>query len=158
MKIICYGYRSWAINIYQHIKLKTNNEILIYKNKKDLSYLKIKKHNPKLILFYGWSWKIPKNVYENYRCLMLHPSDLPKFRGGCPIQNQIIRGLKETKITIFRINEIIDGGNILYKKKISLEGEIIDIFNRIEKAGIDLTLKILENKYKEVSQNHSKAT
>ena len=89
---------------------------------------------------------------------MLHPSDLPKFRGGSPIQNQIIRGLVETKVTIFRINEIIDGGNILYKKRLSLKGEISDIFKRIEKIGLHLTLKILKSKYKEKPQDHSNAS
>ncbi len=89
---------------------------------------------------------------------MLHPSDLPKFRGGSPIQNQIIRNKKKTKVTIFRINEIIDGGNIILKKNLSLEGEIKDIFERIEKIGIDLTIKILKNNYREIPQNHKKAT
>lgn len=158
MKIVCFGYRRWAINIYNNIKLHTDNEIFIYKNKKDLTHKVVKKKKPELILFYGWSWIIPKKIYQNYKCLMLHPSDLPKFRGGSPIQNQIIRGLEETKVTIFRINEIIDGGNILYKKKLSLKGEISDIFKRIEIIGLQLTLKILKNKYKEKPQDHSNAS
>ena len=29
---------------------------------------------------------------------MLHPSPLPKFRGGSPIQNQIIRGKKSLQL------------------------------------------------------------
>ena len=43
---------------------------------------------------------------------MLHPSPLPKFRGGSPIQNQIIRNKKKSMVTIFRINNILDGGDI----------------------------------------------
>ena len=47
---------------------------------------------------------------------MLHPSPLPKFRGGSPIQNQIIRGEKISAVTIFKINKIIDGGDIYFQK------------------------------------------
>ena len=47
---------------------------------------------------------------------MLHPSPLPKFRGGSPIQNQIIRGKKISAVTIFKINKIIDGGDIYFQK------------------------------------------
>ena len=51
---------------------------------------------------------------------MLHPSDLPKFRGGSPIQNQIINGVKKTKISIFRINSEIDAGDIVAKAPLDL--------------------------------------
>lgn len=158
MKIICYGYRSWSLNIYLELKFKTNNKIYIFSKKNDLKVSVIKKIKPDLILFYGWSWKIQNSIIENYKCMMLHPSDLPKFRGGSPIQNQIIRGINSTKLTLFRMNNIVDGGNIIYKKKLSLKGNIEDIFNRLEKIGLELTIKFLKGNYKEIKQNHSKAT
>lgn len=90
---------------------------------------------------------------------MLHPSPLPKFRGGSPIQNQIIRGKKISAVTIFKINKIIDGGDIYFQKKFSLNGTLQQIFERIVKLGIEGTKKILSQKKIRVKkQNHNKST
>jgi methionyl-tRNA formyltransferase len=160
MKILCVTYRGWAKNIY--IKLeknkKKNQKFYFHYDKKNLNK-KIKKINPEFILFYGWSWVIKKNLFAKYNCLMLHPSLLPKFRGGSPIQNQIIRNIKKSAVTIFKINEVIDGGNILYQSKLSLKGTLNDIFKRMTDIGFRGTHKILNSKkIKQKKQNHFKAT
>jgi len=90
---------------------------------------------------------------------MLHPSPLPKFRGGSPLQNQIIRNIKKSAVTIFKINEVIDGGDILYQSKLSLKGSLNDIFERMSKIGLKGTQKILNSKKtKQKKQIHNKAT
>ena len=48
---------------------------------------------------------------------MLHPSPLPKYRGGSPIQNQIINGESKSAVTLFKINNKIDQGDIIYQKE-----------------------------------------
>ena len=157
MKILCVGYRDWAIKIYTNLKKRKKNIFLHYTK----SYLekKILKVNPDIILFYGWSWIIKKKIFKNYDCFMLHPSPLPKYRGGSPIQNQIIRDVKNSAVTIFKINEIIDGGDIYFQKKILLTGSLSEIFERIIKEGTKGTLKILnKKKIKTKKQNHNIAT
>ena len=157
MKILCVGYRDWAIKIYTNLKKRRKNIFLHYTK----SYLekKILKVNPDIILFYGWSWIIKKKIFKNYDCFMLHPSPLPKYRGGSPIQNQIIRDEKNSAVTIFKVNEIIDGGDIYFQKKILLTGSLSEIFERIIKEGTKGTLKILnKKKNKTKKQNHNIAT
>ena len=56
-------------------------------------------------------------------CIQFHSSDLPKFKGGSPIQNQILKEIKKTKLTAFKINNIIDGGDICMKSNILLNGK-----------------------------------
>ena len=75
---------------------------------------------------------------------MLHPSKLPNFAGGSPIQNQIIRNVRKSAVTLFVMNEKIYHGNILIQKEFSLLGELDEIFNRIIKIGNLLTLNILK--------------
>ena len=89
---------------------------------------------------------------------MLHPSPLPKFRGGSPIQNQIIRNIKKTKVTLFKMNEKMDAGPILLTQKLSLEGHMHEIFESLTKIGVNLTLKIFSKKYKLKKQNEKLAT
>ena len=147
MKILAVGYRDWAFEIYKNL-LKKKIKIKILK-KKNVSLKEIEKYNPDLILFYGWSKKVSNIVVQKFKCIMLHPSKLPYYAGGSPIQNQIIRNVKRSAVTLFSMNEKIDHGNILIQKELSLLGDLDEIFKRIIKIGTLLTLKILKKNYKE---------
>ena len=147
MRILGIGYRSWAVSIYKNLlSRKVNIKIL---KKKTISLKTIQKYNPDFILFYGWSSKVNVAIVKKFKCIMLHPSKLPKFAGGSPIQNQIIRNVKKSAITLFRMNEKIDHGNIIKQKKILLTGQLNEVFDRIIKTGTLLTLNMLRSRYKD---------
>lgn len=158
MRVACVGYRSWAINIYDRLAETLDDVFLIFRSSAQYKEEVLKDFRPDLVLFYGWSWHVPEQILQNYKCLMLHPSPLPKYRGGSPIQNQIIAGEKISKVSIFLMNNEIDAGDIVAQEDLSLEGNLDEIFTRIEDSGVRLTLNILENGLKPVSQDHSKAT
>ena len=102
------------------------------------------KYNVKLVLCYGWSWIIQKKIYENFICVGLHPSKLPNFKGGSPIQNQIIRGIKSTHISVFRINKDIDGGGIFQQRKLNISVSLKKIFSQLTKVGFYISKDLLE--------------
>ncbi len=141
------AYRDWSIDLYKLVSKKHKNVILL-KNPKKLTLSYIKKIDPKLIFFPDWSWIIPKTILENFKCVCFHESDLPKFRGGSPIQNQIIRGVKKTKTTAFIMNDKIDSGDILLKKHLSLEGTLDEIFQRMIKNDYEMIINIIKGNYK----------
>ena len=89
---------------------------------------------------------------------MLHPSPLPKYRGGSPLQNQIIAGETSSAVTLFIMNEELDAGDIIAQEEISLEGHLDEIFARITEVGLRLTLDILKNGYQRIPQDHSQAS
>ena len=158
MKIACVGYRDWALKIYEDVQKEVDHKFLLITNEANFSESKIYEFKPDLVLFYGWSKIISDNLIEDFLCLMLHPSDLPKFRGGSPIQNQIINGVTDTKISIFRINSEIDAGDIVAKAPLNLRGSLNDIFRRITEAGTRLTINFLNNGINFSPQDHSQAT
>jgi len=121
-----------------------------------INYLKRKK--PEIIFFPDWSWIIPNEIISNYKCICFHESNLPKFRGGSPIQNQIIRGITKTKTTAFIMNEKIDAGDIILQKNLSLEGSIQEIFSRMYENDYSLILKIINGKYKRRKQSGKPTT
>jgi len=47
----------------------------------------------------------------------VHPSLLPRYRGPSPIQWALLNGEKATGITIIRMNEKMDGGDVLYQEE-----------------------------------------
>ena len=158
MKILCFGYRPWALKIYKNIQICTDAKVIVIDERSlvDLSY--IDTVNPDIILFYGWSWKIETEILTRYKCLMLHPSDLPKYRGGSPIQNQILDGIKISAVSIFRMTTEMDAGPIVNKAPLMLTDCIETIFERLTTIGTSLTLEILEQYPEEIVQDESEAT
>ena len=151
MNYLFCGYRDYSIEIFNKLQKRYKNFHLITK-KESLTYSKIKKINPKYIFFPDWSWIVPENIVKNYDCVCFHESNLPKFRGGSPIQNQIISGIKKTKTTAFLMNSKIDGGDIILQNNLLLSGNISDIFNRMKKNDFEMICKIIQGKFRRRKQ------
>ena len=132
------------------LKLKSKKFILI-NDKKKFTYKNLKKINPKLIFFPHWSWKVPKKIIANFKCICFHETKLPYGRGGSPIQNLILRNKRNTKICASEMNDIIDSGNIILSKKLSLEGSAQSIFERSSKIIFEM-IRLISKKNKIRSQ------
>lgn len=129
MSIIVYGNREWALRIFA--KLSTDDKCLITGRNYDI----INKLHPDLVVFLGWSHIIPEDVVAKHKCICLHPSPLPRYRGGSPIQHQIINGEETGAVTLFVMDKGVDTGPIVFQREISLCGELCDIFDRIVDVG-----------------------
>ena len=125
-------------------------------------YQFIDSQKPDLILAYGWSYLFSKKFTSKYKVLVLHPSKLPAYKGGSPIQNQIINGVKKSAVTILLANSKIDSGPIIFQQKLSLNGELNYIFKKIISIGIIATISItnqIKNKrLKLIKQEDVKST
>jgi len=152
MNYVFCAYRDYSLEIFKKIKTKYKNFVLIT-DPKLLTFKKIKKIDPKYIFFPDWSWIVPNEIINNYDCICFHESNLPKFRGGSPIQNQIIRGIKKTKTTAFLMTEHLDQGDILLQRNLSLEGTLNDIFSQMIKNDYEMIVKILQGKFKKRKQS-----
>lgn len=139
MKFIIITKKFWQKINYQ----KLDKRFIVQNN---INLKVIKKINPKIIFFIHWSKIIPDNIFKKHLCIQFHTSDLPNFRGGSPIQNQIINNVKSTKITAFKVNSIIDSGEICLKKNIELSGSAQKIYLNIEKKVIKMIQQIANKK------------
>ena len=158
MKIACVGYRDWAISIYEQLEKELQYEFLIFRSKNEFKKTQLISFKPDMILFYGWSWIIESDLIENYKCIMLHPSPLPKYRGGSPIQNQIINNEQKSAVTLFIMDSGIDTGPIIAQKEYSLKGNLNQILNRIKKIGFLLTKMIINDGLNPIPQDDSLST
>jgi methionyl-tRNA formyltransferase len=158
-KILCVTYRSWATNIYNSLsEALPDYDFKIINTKEDFELSMVYDFNPDLILWYGWSWIVPDEIIDKYISLCLHPSPLPKYRGGSPIQNQIINGEKISAVTVFKMGKGLDDGDIISQLPFSLEGDIKDIFKRMSDLGFSATFDIITKGYLLKRQDHTKAT
>ena len=151
MNYVFCAYREYSLEIYKKLKKRYKNFFLI-KEPKKLTLKNIQKINPKYIFFPDWSWIVPDEIINNFQCVCFHESNLPKFRGGSPIQNQIIRGIKKTKTTAFLMSKGIDTGDIILQKDLSLEGSLEDIFSEMKKNDYEMITKIIQGKFKRKKQ------
>jgi methionyl-tRNA formyltransferase len=158
MRVACVGYRDWALNIYDRLAASTDHTFMIFRSKAQFNVDALDDFKPDLALFYGWSWIVPRDVLERHMCLMLHPSPLPRYRGGSPIQNQILAGEISSKVSVFVMTDEIDAGDLVGQQDFSLAGTLDDIFKRIEDSGVALTLRLLEHGLDRTPQDHSAAT
>ena len=127
-----------ACSKYWFIESQKNNikKFIKITKKNQLSFKKLKKQKIEYIFFPHWSHKIPKKIYENFNCVVFHTGNLPKHRGGSPIQNLIIRGIYKTYVNAIQVTDLIDSGPIYCKENIILKGNLQDIF-------FDISNKIL---------------
>tara|TARA_R100000152_G_scaffold7623_1_gene2979 strand:- start:2390 stop:3025 length:636 start_codon:yes stop_codon:yes gene_type:complete len=154
MRILFCGYRKWAIRTYNIL-----GRIFDFASSPQELEEKTSKVDYDMIFFVGWSWIVEQCLIQNSKCICMHPSPLPKYRGGSPIQNQIINGEKESAVTFFLMDEKMDHGKILWQQKLSLEGDLASIFSDISLLTKDGILHILDNpKYEGIEQDHSQAT
>ena len=141
--LIC-GYRDWSNRLFNNVD-RCVIDNCIYVDDKDILNEMIHEYEPEFIFFIGWSWIIKDDIINNYPCICLHPSPLPKYRGGSPIQHQIINGETKSAVSLFRMDSGLDSGDILYQKEFSLDGNLSDIFKKIIDIGTDGVIYIIEN-------------
>ncbi|MFI5395857.1 MAG: methionyl-tRNA formyltransferase [Candidatus Binatia bacterium] len=78
--------------------------------------------SPDLIVVAAYGKILPKIVLDlpPLGCINVHASLLPKYRGAAPIQWAILRGEERTGVTIMRMNEGMDTGDILLQHEIDI--------------------------------------
>jgi len=78
--------------------------------------------NPDVMVVAAYGQILPKALLEipKLGCLNIHASLLPRWRGAAPIERAILEGDKETGISIMKMNEGLDTGDILIEKKCTI--------------------------------------
>lgn len=159
MKVVFVGYRDWALEILELLK---SHQSANWQIVGPWPFEKVKYSKADIILLYGWSQIVDKAFLDIAPCISLHPSPLPKYRGGSPIQHQILAGEKKSVVTLYLVTEGIDEGPVIASKSFPLDGELNDILQRISLIGAELTIKMLdslaEKRFAPFPQDESKAT
>ncbi|MEK7850489.1 MAG: methionyl-tRNA formyltransferase [Deltaproteobacteria bacterium] len=98
------------------------------------------------------------------KCINIHASLLPKYRGSSPINWALINGETVSGVTSMIITEGLDSGPILLKREVIIEDEddAQALHDKLSKAGGELLLETMEGIRKgsltPVSQDESEAT
>lgn len=126
----------------------------------------IKQINPDYIFVIGLSQLISKDLIDLAKkgAIGFHPTPLPKYRGRAAIVWQILLGVKETKCSLFFIDEGIDSGDILGQEPYLIEDKdyASDVLMKCHEAFKRLIRRILpilmNDEIRPSRQNEEEAT
>lgn len=153
--VIC-TIKSWNISNFYKLKeqLKNNYNLLLISDKNILKFDYLQSISPKYIFFPHWSWIIPKEIVNNFNCIIFHMTDLPYGRGGSPLQNLIIRKIYNTKISALKAIEELDSGDIYLKKNFYIgNGSCEEIFIKLsEIVFFEMIPEIINKNIKPIKQ------
>ena len=120
----------------------------------------IKNLRPDFIIVVAYGIILPKTVLDipNFFCLNGHASDLPRWRGAAPIQRAIEAGDKTTAACAMIMEETLDTGPVIAKKKINIlnKDTASSLHDKLSKLTANVLIesmdKIIQNKYKPIKQ------
>lgn len=144
-----------GLRIEQPVRIKKDEEFIS----------ELEKIKPDFIVVAAFGQILSKRVLEvpKYDCLNIHGSLLPKLRGAAPMQFAIAEGLELTGVTIMRMDEGLDTGDMISKSEIDLPGkDIFQVTEELAAAGAKLLIetipKIVSGEANYTSQNEAEAT
>jgi methionyl-tRNA formyltransferase len=97
-------------------------------------------------------------------CVNVHASLLPEYRGAAPMQRAVMDGKERTGITIMRMNQGLDSGDILLQSaiKIGADESFGSVHDRLAGLGAGLLAEALKllgaGKLAGIPQDHQRAT
>ena len=130
MHVVIVSNKKWHRRFVPEIEVRTGAKVTYLEERDDVRKEVMAELSPDWVFFPHWSYIIPGEAYENFRCVVFHMTDLPFGRGGSPLQNLIVRGIYETKITALRCVKELDAGPVYGKRALSLWGDAEEIYLR----------------------------
>ena len=146
---------------------KLNLPVLQPDSLKDLNMVKgLSTVGPDIGIVAAYGKIIPPEIFNlpRHGILVIHPSLLPKYRGPSPVQTAILNGDLNTGVTIMKIDNELDHGDIVAAAdyKLSLATFSQEAHAALFKLGAELLIKTLPDyladKIKPKPQDHSLAT
>ncbi len=126
----------------------------------------LKEISPDFIVVVAFGQILKKEVLEipKYKCINVHASLLPKYRGAAPINRAIMEGEKKTGITIMEMEEGLDTGDMISKEAIAIEDsdDYLSLHDKLSHLGAMLLIETLENieknNYEMIPQDDEKSS
>lgn len=126
-----------GLTVYQPQKVKTPEFVEL-----------LHELQPELIVVAAFGQFLSKEILElpKYGCINVHASLLPKYRGAAPIQYAIIKGEKESGVTIMQMDIGMDTGAMLDKVVVPIEENTTmgELHDALREHGAALLLQVID--------------
>lgn len=126
-----------GLTVYQPQKVKTPEFVEL-----------LHELQPELIVVAAFGQFLSKKILElpKYGCINVHASLLPKYRGAAPIQYAIIKGERESGVTIMQMDIGMDTGAMLDKVVVPIAENTTmgELHDALREQGAALLLQVID--------------
>lgn len=102
-----------------------------------------------LILVMGWYYMIPPKIRDlsKHGAWGIHASLLPDYAGGAPLVWAIINGEKRTGVSLFKLDNGVDDGDIISQQEISIDENdtIREVYIKATNASMEILVASLND-------------
>ncbi len=108
----------------------------------------LKKFHADIFVVVSFGQKLSRQVLDipKLYCINVHASLLPKYRGAAPINYAIVNGDKITGVSIMKMNEFMDAGDIILSKSIEIgDDDSIVLMEKLGKLGAQALLEAIDS-------------
>ncbi|PID82982.1 MAG: methionyl-tRNA formyltransferase [Clostridiales bacterium] len=106
-------------------------------------------YKPDAVVVVAYGKLIPKKYLDlpKYGFINVHASILPNLRGAAPIHHAILSGFDETGVSIMKMNEGLDMGDVYYVDKVSITNFTTtgSLENELKECGQKALIKVLSS-------------
>lgn len=126
----------------------------------------IRRMSPDLIVVAAYGRILTRDLLDipPLGCINVHASLLPKYRGPAPIQWAIVNGERKTGVTIMKMDEGMDTGDILMVQEVEIgdEDTAQSLHDRLARVGAGLIVKAIDGlergTLQSIPQDHGQAS
>ena len=125
-----------GLEVAQPLRLRKDEELI----------RRLRRIAPDMIVVAAFGQILPASVLEIPRlgCINVHGSLLPDLRGASPMHGAILNGLDESGVTIMRMEEGLDTGDMISKVSCDIRGKnITEVSEILASAGAELLVRTI---------------
>lgn len=106
-----------------------------------------------MIIVMSYGVILRDNVLNAAKCINIHPSSLPKYRGPSPIKTALLNGDKDMDVCLMNMVAEMDAGDIYMRKNIAIDINDTNttVENKVSKTAIEMLNEYLANPNKFVA-------
>jgi len=146
------GNKPWSYRIFSEKICNLPGQWRYISSIEELETIPLQEVSPEYVFFLHWSRKVPQAIINRFNCVCFHMTDVPYGRGGSPLQNLILRGHRETKLSALRMVAEFDAGPVYLKEVLSLDGSAEEILMRAMQQAAHMIEAIIKDQPQPVPQ------
>lgn len=148
--------RQLELPIFQCARVRGNAEALEF----------VRQVRPDVMVVVAFGQILPRQFFAwpRFGSLNVHTSLLPRYRGAAPVVHAILNGEKETGVTVMKLDEGMDTGDVLAQARTSIGPGVTtgELERRLSRQGVELLLETLPSylsgRLQARPQDHGQAT
>lgn len=148
--------------VYEEENIPLENEYQ-FAYHRDANYNFLNERKIELVIVYGWNYLIPAKILTQIDFFNIHASPLPSYRGPYPVVFQLLNKERKIGITIHKMDETYDTGDIYLQKFIDvdyshLEYLEVNIFRNVKRYMVQFINDYLNNNISLMPQSSENAS